>query len=95
MSDVAGDDHRKAARELLSLLAVYRENEDLINLGAYAKGSNPQIDLAIRMRDRLLNFVKQDRGDSTSETDSHAELLRMAQAARVPVNTRAAAPRAG
>ena len=95
MSDVAGDDHRKAARELLSLLAVYRENEDLINLGAYTKGSNPQIDLAIRMRDRLLNFVKQDRGDSTSETDSHAELLRMAQAARVPVSARAAAPRQG
>jgi len=92
MSDIADDDHRKAARELLSLMAIHRENEDLINLGAYSKGSNPQIDLAIRMRERILAFVKQDRKDSTAAEESRAEMLRMAQAARVPVASRSPQP---
>lgn len=41
------------------LLAVYRENEDLINIGAYVKGSNPAIDEAIEKRDALVEFLKQ------------------------------------
>jgi flagellum-specific ATP synthase len=90
MSDVASDEHRKAAREMLSLMALYRENEDLVTLGAYQKGTNPQLDLAIRLRDRWLAFVKQDRVDATPFEDAQAELLRMAQAARAT----APAPRA-
>ncbi len=93
MSDIADDDHRKAARDMLALMALHRENEDLINLGAYAKGSNPQIDLAVRMRDRWLAFVKQDRDETTTAVDSRAELLKMAQASRVPVAARSAPPR--
>jgi len=88
MPDVVDTEHRKAASEILSLMALHRENEDLINLGAYAKGSNAQIDLAIRLRERYLAFVKQDRDESTSFQDSTAELLRMAQAAKAPQPTR-------
>ena len=88
MPDVIEPEHRKAASEILSLMALHRENEDLINLGAYAKGSNPQIDLAMRLRDRYLAFVRQDRDESTPFADATAELLRMAQAARAPLPTR-------
>ena len=41
------------------LLATYKESEDLINLGAYVKGSNKKIDLAIRFNESLNNFLKQ------------------------------------
>lgn len=44
------------AREIL---AIYRENEDLINIGAYVKGSNPAIDEAIEKREGLVAFLKQ------------------------------------
>ncbi|MCB9497350.1 MAG: FliI/YscN family ATPase [Fibrobacteria bacterium] len=90
MSDIADNEHKAAAREILGLMAVYRENEDLINLGAYAKGSNAQIDLAVRMRDRWQAFVRQDRDESASSADSRMEILRMAQAARTPHSSRPA-----
>ena len=41
--------------------AAYQRSEDLINLGAYASGSNPQLDAAIRLRPQLLEFLKQGR----------------------------------
>ena len=60
MSEVVETDHLKKAREFLNLLAVYREAEDLINIGAYVKGSNPKIDRAIEKIDELNKFLQQD-----------------------------------
>jgi len=60
MSEVVEEDHLKKAREFLNLLAVYREAEDLINIGAYVKGSNPKIDRAIEKIDELNKFLQQD-----------------------------------
>ena len=41
-------------------LAVYRNAEDLIQLGAYVSGSNPKLDASIRTREQILSFLKQD-----------------------------------
>ncbi|HOV14409.1 MAG TPA: FliI/YscN family ATPase, partial [Spirochaetota bacterium] len=41
------------------LLSEYKKNEDLINIGAYARGSNPKVDLAIDLKDRIDEFLKQ------------------------------------
>jgi flagellum-specific ATP synthase len=51
-------------------LAVYRRNQDLINIGAYPAGSNPAIDQAIAMREPLLKFLRQgvDEGYSTVQS---------------------------
>lgn len=49
------------SRELRSMMATYRENEDLINIGAYAKGSNIQIDRAISMRPMIEEFLQQEQ----------------------------------
>jgi FliI/YscN family ATPase len=57
---VATKDQREAARRMREALASYRQSEDLINLGAYVAGSNPQLDSAIRLRPRLLEFLRQD-----------------------------------
>jgi flagellum-specific ATP synthase len=44
MSEIADSDHKKAAGRARDLLAIYRDSEDLINIGAYVKGSNPKLD---------------------------------------------------
>jgi len=48
------------------LMAVYREAEDLINIGAYKKGSNNKIDTAIDLIEDIENFLKQDVDASPS-----------------------------
>lgn len=45
-------------------MAVYKQAEDIINIGAYAKGSNPKIDQAIAVHDRIQNFLRQRVGES-------------------------------
>ncbi|MBO8162455.1 MAG: flagellar protein export ATPase FliI [Brevibacillus sp.] len=59
MNEIASDDHLEAARHLKSLLATYREAEDLINIGAYKLGTNREIDAAIRYRDVIRDFTAQ------------------------------------
>ena len=59
MSQIADDKHKIIASNARDLLATYKESEDLINLGAYVKGSNKKIDLAIRFNESLNNFLKQ------------------------------------
>jgi flagellum-specific ATP synthase len=48
---------------ILRLMAVYRKAEDMINIGAYAQGANPEIDLAVTMMPRINAFLRQDVGD--------------------------------
>lgn len=60
MPDVTSDEHRKAAGKIRNLLAVYKKNEDLINIGAYVKGSDPNCDEAIRMMDKISSFLCQE-----------------------------------
>jgi flagellum-specific ATP synthase len=59
MLDVVDDEHRQMAQRIIQILAAYRKAEDLINIGAYVKGSNPEIDYAITMIDRVNGFLKQ------------------------------------
>jgi len=50
---------RSGAARLRRLLAAYRKAEDLINIGAYVKGSNPQIDYAIKKIGEVQTFLRQ------------------------------------
>ena len=59
MSNIAENDHKEAASIGRDLLATYKDAEDLINLGAYVKGSNKKIDLAIKYNDGINAFLKQ------------------------------------
>jgi len=59
MIDVADEEHRENAGFIKDLIATYNEAEDLINIGAYKKGSNPKIDLAIDKIDQINKFLKQ------------------------------------
>ncbi len=65
MPAVTTPEHREAAGDLRSLLAAYREAEDLINIGAYVAGSNPRIDRARNYIDRIQSFLRQRTEDHT------------------------------
>ena len=60
MSMIADKTHKKAAGKLKNVLATYNEAEDLINIGAYKKGSNPDIDYAIDKIGKVNGFLLQD-----------------------------------
>ena len=60
MPDIVSSDHKKRAVAFNEILATYKEAEDLINIGAYVKGSNPQIDHSLSKINLLRNFLKQE-----------------------------------
>ncbi|MDI6731478.1 MAG: flagellar protein export ATPase FliI [Candidatus Margulisbacteria bacterium] len=59
MTNLTGNEQKAAAAKLREVLARYDEAEDLINIGAYVKGSNPKIDYAISKIEQVNNFLKQ------------------------------------
>ena len=59
MSQVADKEHKQAAGKLRNILATYNDAEDLINIGAYKKGSNPAIDYAMSKIDEVNDFLCQ------------------------------------
>ena len=59
MNDIVLPEQKAARNQLVSLLAIYRKAEDLINIGAYVKGSNPQIDYAIKKIGEVQTFLRQ------------------------------------
>jgi flagellum-specific ATP synthase len=74
---IATPAQREAARRIRSALSAYRDAEDLIQLGAYVAGSNPQLDASVRLRPELLDFLRQDHlaNSPLPETLSRLEQL--------------------
>lgn len=60
MSQIAEPEHKQAAGRLKNILATYNDAEDLINIGAYKKGSNPGIDYAIEKIQAVNEFLMQE-----------------------------------
>jgi flagellum-specific ATP synthase len=67
-ADVTDKEHARWARRVLALTAVFQDIEDLVNIGAYAPGVNPEYDLAVQARPRVLEYLQQ-----ASETPSTFE----------------------
>ena len=59
MVEVTSESHQENAARLIQTLSTYKEAEDLINIGAYVKGSNSRIDYAIRKIDEIRQFLQQ------------------------------------
>ncbi len=60
MGDIVSDDHKQLANKIKKVMAIYSEAEDLINIGAYVKGSSQDIDYAIECIDSINTFLQQD-----------------------------------
>jgi len=74
MSDVVPKEQVKLSHRFLEVMATYRRSEDLINIGAYARGSNPKIDSAIEMIDRLNGYLRQPVEEKVGLAESAAQL---------------------
>ncbi len=70
MRDIVSQRHLELAGRTRSVMAVYRESEDLINIGAYAAGSNPRIDYAISRIDAINTFLHQRMDEASSLDES-------------------------
>ena len=70
MSQIASDEHKNSASYARDLLATYKDSEDMINIGAYARGSNPKIDLAIQYNEPLNKFLRQGIDEKSEFNDS-------------------------
>jgi flagellum-specific ATP synthase len=79
MIDIVSPEHREAANKLREILATYRENEDLINIGAYVKGSNPKIDLAIEKMPVINEFLRQGLDESSDFEGTVQRLIQLCE----------------
>ena len=81
MGDVTTEEHKNAAGLLRNLLAVHAKNEDLINIGAYVKGTDPICDKAISMMNDINKFLIQSTKEKTEYNETVNTLLQLGQIA--------------
>ncbi|ESU33046.1 ATP synthase [Bacillus sp. 17376] len=77
MNNIVADEHVKAAERFRELLSTYINAEDLINIGAYKKGTSAEIDEAIMRYPLILNFLKQETNEKVSINESVQALLQL------------------
>lgn len=70
MSEIASNEHKKAASFARDMLSTYKNSEDLINIGAYVKGSNQKIDMAIHYNDSIANYLTQEMKEHSNFEES-------------------------
>jgi len=75
MNDLVAPEHRQASNSLKKLASVYKEAEDLINIGAYQRGSNLNIDRAIQYAVPIEQFCKQDVHEKSDLESARAILM--------------------
>jgi FliI/YscN family ATPase len=78
MPDVVEPRELRAARAVRRVLANWADMEDLVNIGAYAKGSNAEFDVALEMKPRIDAFLQQDMHESSTLDDTRARLVELA-----------------
>lgn len=78
MTEITDPEHKQSAAKIRNLLAIYHKNIDLINIGAYVTGTDPQIDKAIELIDEINSFLCQSIGEKTSFDETIQYLLEIA-----------------
>jgi FliI/YscN family ATPase len=81
---------RRAAGELLRAEAAYREKEDLIMVGAYQRGSDPYVDAALGLRERMLGYLRQRPDESAPYGDAWHQLVELGGAIELQAQRRVA-----
>ena len=59
------------------LWSLYQQNEDLIKVGAYKSGTNAELDEAIRARDKMISFLRQDLNQRHNFQDSIKDMSKI------------------
>ena len=74
MTDVVKEDHLKISGMIKDYMAAYKENEDFIQIGAYAAGTSERVDKAIKINDPLMSFLKQARNEKSALEEGTGKL---------------------
>lgn len=77
MNSVVSDEQVQAAINFKKLYSSHEQNKDLINVGAYRMGTDPEIDLAIQFFPHLQTYLQQGRGEKSTYQQSLDDLLNM------------------
>lgn len=97
--DVTSEEHRHHRTQVIKTLASYDKVEDLLNIGAYAPGSNPDFDLAIQCKPAINQLLQQGRGELKGQADFNATARQLAalnqHLAKAQQQLSARKPRAG
>jgi flagellum-specific ATP synthase len=81
MPEVIPQEHNQAAVMTRQLLAAYRDHEDLISIGAYRRGSNPAVDVAIEMQEQIRAYLRQRVEERSTLEEARSGLLQLKQQA--------------
>ena len=90
MAEIVSPAQLDHARHLRRLLAAYRENDDLISIGAYRRGSNVDVDVAIEVQEAITAFLEQEISAEATLSDTTArleQLMHQCQQARAAAET--------
>ena len=77
MNNLLSPDLLKSATRFRRLWTLYQQNQDLVQVGAYAAGSNPDLDQAIRLRPAMESLLQQLSDESVSLSDTQHQLLKI------------------
>ena len=80
MPAVTSQEHKVAAQRLKEIYAIYRDAEDLINIGAFSPGSNPRIDGAVALIDKIQDFLVQPIREKTDFSETVRRLTSISRA---------------
>ncbi|MGM0880879.1 MAG: flagellar protein export ATPase FliI [Bacillota bacterium] len=75
MKEIVTEEQQDAANELKKLLSIHKDSEDLINIGAYQRGSNQEIDLALQYIDSIQSYTKQKTNEKVSLEEAQHRLI--------------------
>ena len=82
MGSVISEEHKDWSARVKEWMALYRQVEDLLNLGAYQRGANPKVDTAIAVHDRIDALLRQkieERGDLDATLAQLRSIIRSAE----------------
>ena len=77
MNNIVDEKHKRSAEQLRATLSTYLESEDLINIGAYKRGSSVEIDQAIKQYPGIVSFLKQGTHEKVTKEESIAALIQL------------------
>jgi flagellum-specific ATP synthase len=77
MQALVSADELKQSNKLRRLWSVYQQNADLVQVGAYESGSNPELDEAIRVREQMIDFLRQDMDKGEDYAMTRSKLSQM------------------
>ncbi len=86
MSKVVSREHNIVASHLRDLMGAYKESEDLINVGAYARGTNPKVDKAMVVHTDLLNLLQQRVEEASNIDDTYDRMVDIARKGETEVD---------